>query len=301
MSKIEWHSEQNPPSYFSHNGVKYERVFIDVKEMNGMQQVALDNNIINYCILYDKNNSVTHLNKECFSGCFYIPFLKYSTKEQLIEAINGMIDKFHKASLLEHMRVYVYRYIDANGNRFVAVGATNFKKKHDTIHALRIKTIETDIGLVDPSMAWRLIADEMGNNQKEESDFCSIEKIEVLPFEERTYPVSNEAKSVLVLHDEKSDFNGEFTIGQTNSKFHDREKRRRGSVFKLKTFRVSSMAEFNQRIHWGICCFRSLTGLLRVHAAGMYSVLPTGDLDISIIVFENRVPVPVEEEDEYSF
>jgi len=301
---LDWTAQQPAVDYFAEENVKYERRFIDVDSMgDGFQVVAINFDTTHYASLMEDKKVAIHEHKDCSVGSFWVPFAECGTKEELIYRISKFVVTFGNHSTLNprHIRVYVFRHIDPQGKRFFAIGGTNLFLKDAKIHKLRLRTMQRMTVAHRPDDAWDILSREIGNFQ-EDTNCVVIDKQELLPFEERVVPVSITSKDVLILCHESEDFAAHHYDGPSSNQYVNTKENDKGSVFKLRTIRFSSIQEVNQRIRWLSEAFRTLTGCLAVKIVAQITELPGNAIDASVVAYQHRFDLlETSDEDEPSF
>lgn len=309
MSNISWHTNSFVPDYFTQGNVKYERRFIDVETMNdGVQQIPLSFDTTYFGILYEKNNIVVHCNDECSAGSFFVPFLPCQTKEELILRISKFASALGEGMKVPfpYIRVFVYRYVNPNGDRFFAIGGTNLMPKHKIIHELNIKTTLNNPIAPSSKESWDSLIAELENDPKE-IFCCQVEKDELLGFESRNVFIPKESKDALIMLPKRGDF-----IAQHVSLSEEYSPKKAaktpyglpindGKKFKLNKIRFASEEELNQCLQWIIESFRKLTGASCVFAQVFYYTNDGGAIDASIICSRPVKTVNEEDEEETAF
>lgn len=297
----EWLSDKPSVSYHCYDLISYERVYVSIPVKQDFQIIPISPDITYFGILYDKYKVILNKNEENIDSSFSIPFAECKSADELNDMIFAFVSKFGK-QVEEQIKVYVYRHIDSEGRRFVAIGGTNLFAKDPIIHDLRIKTLQTKLPLPQPLHVWSVISEEMGT-LSETPKCCSIEKQEVLEINERTVPVASNFKDVLILGSPENRFQAMHYQGKTQTQYHDPVSKRNGNVYTLPSFRVKSELEFNKKILWAINAFREITGIPSSSAIGMYSNLPNEEIEVSVIVTAGKgfsLPVKDDKDEEDS-
>lgn len=312
MSSISWNTSSFAPDYFTQGNIKYERRFIDVQTMNdGFQQIPLSFDTTYFGILYEKNNIAVHGNEECSAGSFFVPFLPCKTKEELILRVSKFVSVLGEGMKVPfpHVRVFVYRYISPDGDRFFAIGGTNLMPKHKVIHELSIKTMLNNPVPPSSKESWESLITELENDPKEVS-CCQVERDELLGFESRTVFVPKESKDVLIMLPKQGGFIAQHT--SISEEYSSTRKivntsriygipQNEGKIFKLNTVRLASEDDLNQCLRWMIESFRTLTGASSVLAQVFYYTNDGGAIDASIICSRPVRVVSDEDEEESAF
>lgn len=296
MPKVNWTDDSILPSYFNHNGIYFEKHFQDVSSIeNGYQTIPIDFDVTHYGVFYENFDNITiHENDADAGGCFYAPFLLYENKDQLINNIISLVEFFSQKTKLLELKVFIFRHIDKDQKRHIAIAVINHKKKHKKIKELGIKTLCPDIGPVDIYALWTVLSKEM-YQYKEDSTFCQIEKNEIFPFDESFFAIPSDCTECLALCPQDKGYNAEHYIGKTNRKFHITQSRTSGSFFSFPFVDFQTEKDLNNTIHWLSRAYRTISGDVTVKILASFSRQP-GKIVASIVAFKNSFSWEFEEE-----
>lgn len=291
------------PHYLIEGNVRYELAFNDVDNIeDGYQKLPLGFDISCFAIALDKDNIATHINKECNTGCFFVPFIEISSKEELARCVSRLAARLgEQVSQIEKtsnptLKIIISKYVDEKGNRSFAIGGTNLKPKSELIHKLNIQTMLYEPIKTSDEESWFAVIADM--EDPHEVQTLKINRQSILDFEKRKVSIDDKRKHVIGLLPKDSTFFAKHLVGGSSNTFFNPKKQLEGCVYGLSVTRVSSENEVNTILRRLIESFRDLTGSCFIEAIVLSQEYSGEICDISIAVCQGNIPYLNDEDEE---
>jgi hypothetical protein len=291
------------PQYITEGNVRYELVFNDIDNIDdGYRKLPLGFDVSCFAVALHKDNISTHINKDCNTGCFFVPYINILCREDLACCVSKLAARLgEQVSKIEKttspsLRVVVSKYVDEKGNRSFAIGGTNFKPKSEIIHNLNIQTMLCEPIIVPSEESWFAVLADM--QDVHEAKTLTVKRESILDFEKRKITIDNKNKHALTLLPKESTFFAKHLVGGSSNNFFNPKKQLEGCVYGLSTIRVSSEEETNIILRRLVESFRSLTGSCFIEALVLSQEHSGGIADISVAVVEGDNPYLNENDDD---
>lgn len=290
------------PQFFTDGNVRYQLIYNDVEDIgDGYKKLALSFDVSTFAVSVGVDNISVHVNKECNTGCYFVPFISVNSKKELAHCISKLVSRLGESVCqIENthepvLKINVFRYIDRDGKKSFAISGTNLRPKDEKIHKLNIKTMLRTTIKVDPINSWFAIISEM---QTKETPTISIKKESILDFEKNRVIVNDKQKHVITLLPKDSVFFAKHHINNSLKTFFDQKTQKEGCVYNLCSVRMSSHEELNLTIKELLKSFRELTGNCFVDVIALYQERFAEIMDVSIAVIQGSIPLLEEEIDD---
>lgn len=290
------------PQYITEGNVRYELAFNDVDNIeDGYRKLPLGFDVSCFGIALHKDNISTHINKDCNTGCFFVPYIEIKTKEELARCVSRLAARLgDEVSKIEKtdsptLKIIVSKYVDEKGNRNFAIGGTNLKPKNELIHKLNVQTMLCEPIKVQDDESWFAVIADMEDPY--ETQTLRVHRESILDFEKRKLTIDNKTKHVLSLLPKDSTFFGKHLVGGSSQNFYNPKKQVEGCIYGLSVMRASSENEVNTILRQLVESFRNLTGCCFVEAV-VLSQEHSGEIcDISMAVYQADIPYLREDEE----
>lgn len=290
------------PHYITEGNVRFELAFNDVDSIeDGYRKLPLGFDVSCFGIALHKDNISTHVNKDCNTGCFFVPYIEIQSKEELACCVSRLAARLGaEVSKVEKtdsptLKIIVSKYIDEKGNRNFAIGGTNLKPKNELIHKLNVQTMLSEPIKTQDDESWFAVIADMEDPYEVQT--LKIRKESILDFEKRKLTVDNKNKHVLGLLPRDSTFFGKHLVGGSSQSFYNPKKQTEGCVYGLSVMRASSEDEVNIILRKLIESFRSLTGCCFAEAIVLSREYSGEICDISMAVCQADIPYLIDDEE----